>query len=913
MAKKNLPVIRIISQNESRLHLVDRDKFVIGRSPEVEIILLSNSISRKHLSIEVRDQGLLIEDLGSSNGSFLNDMRLEVGKKYPVPLLTPIRLGNSGDVITVDLMERPMEFDQYHSLLPKFNFDLQGLLEQIVREANGRADHIMKEAQSKADHYINQAQVQAQNIIQKVRVQEDSALEIAQSKAQQMIKEAEKTAAESLEKSRQMAQSEAEALRQAAHQEAEALTAKRLEQVRVDIQNLQIEAMEKAKSDAEREYQRKSEEAEGRIREHVNSIKTKAQAEADEILHLAHKESARVKELSVQEFEKLRSEGQSRAQTLVKEAETEAEKILTLARESSERMRSSARADFDEATERHKNLKAEAEQLLQNAQKESIRLKEAGSAEAERLRIDGQKRVQELIAEAEKQSEKIMVHARESAEKLRLASRADFDEALERSKQHNQELMQNAEKEAQQLVENARKRAQFIVENQEKESTFILQELRNRIEMEARKEAQKLLREAEEEIETSKSQARQVLENGRLEQTKLDEQLALVKKELESAEQNKRHLLSQSQDLQSEITRLKDENRRQTTLNEKLDELAKQIQALELQRAQLNEKNAKVEGELEELRKKTFEELERRRQDEERKVLQMASLKAREFSARIEKIIMQEINGMLPLALNSAQIHAVSNTLMEELVSLFHFESAKHSEAISMQSQDRNVTPSFMKKPLFRIGLAASLIMGGFYLYKESEFAVQKQNKFTETVIEKQKEEARFKPVMTDEYRGTYTDNVIYKNRYAAMKLDSGIQDNWALNLNDFFLQELRLSEDNMVRFIGLETALVKKLATLRESLDSKYYEEGIARMREFEKAETDKMMQVLQTPQNFQRLRLREKVFLSQISTVELRTPAAQDPAANAADSTSDENESATDQPVAAPARAAPTGRKHR
>ncbi len=883
MAKKNLPVIRIISQNESRLHLVDREKFVIGRSPEVEIILLSNSISRKHLSIEVRDLGLLIEDLGSSNGSFLNDMRLEVGKKYPVPLLTPIRLGNSGDVITVDLMERPMEFDQYHSLLPKFNFDLQGLLEQIVREANGRADHIMKEAQSKADHYITQAQVQAQNIIQKVRVQEDSALEIAQSKAQQVIKEAEKTAAESLEKSREMAQSEADALRQTAHQEAEALTAKRLEQVRQDIQNLQIEAIEKARGDAEREYQKKSEEAEGRIREHVNGIKTKAQAEADEIMSLAHKESARVKELSVQEFEKLRSEGQSRAQTLLKEAETEAEKILTQARESSERMRLTARADFDEATERHKNLKSEAEQLLQNAQKESVRLKEAGSAEAERLRIDGQKRVQELIAEAEQQSEKIMGHAREAAEKLRLASRADFDEALERSKQHNQELMQNAEKEAQQLVENARKRAQFIVENQEKESTFILQELRNRIEMEARKEAQKLLRETEEEIETAKSQARQTLENTRLEQTKLDEQLALVKKELESADQNKRHLVSQSQDLQSEIARLKDENKRQSTLNEKLDELAKQIQALELQRAQLSEKNARTEGELEELRKKTFDELERRRQDEERKVLQMASLKAREFSARIEKIILQEINHMLPLALNSAQINAVSKTLTEELVSLFHFESAKHSEAISMQSQDRNVTPSFMKKPLFRVGLAASLIMGGVYLYKESEFAVQKQNKFTETVIEKQKEEARFKPVMNDDYRGTYTDNVIYKNRYSAMKLDPGIQDSWALNLNDFFLQELRLSEDNMVRFIGLETALVKKLATLRESLDSKYYEEGIARMREFEKAETEKMMLVLQTPQNFQRLRLREKVFLSQVSTVELRVPAAQAPAESA------------------------------
>jgi hypothetical protein len=310
-------------------------------------------------------------------------------------------------------------------------------------------------------------------------------------------------------------------------------------------------------------------------------------------------------------------------------------------------------------------------------------------------------------------------------------------------------------------------------------------------------------------------------------------------------------------------------------LNEKLDELTKQIQGLELQRAQLGEKNSKMEFELDQLRKKTFEELENRRQTEERRILEMASHKAREFSVRIEKIIIQEINHLLPMALNSTQAHAVSNALTEELITLFHFESAKHSEAISMQKQDRNVTPSFMKKPLFRIGVVTAVIAGGFYLYQESHKAVEKQEKFTEALIEKQKEEAKFKPVMTNEFQVSYTDNVIYKNRYTEMKMDSGIQDHWALNLNEFFLQELRLSEENMVRFIGIEAALVKKLATLRESLDSKYYEEGIARMREAEKTEVEKMVALLKTPQNYERLRLREKIFLSQVETVEMRVPA--------------------------------------
>ncbi len=307
----------------------------------------------------------------------------------------------------------------------------------------------------------------------------------------------------------------------------------------------------------------------------------------------------------------------------------------------------------------------------------------------------------------------------------------------------------------------------------------------------------------------------------------------------------------------------------------------------------------------------------------------MASIKAKEFSARIEKTILGEINQMLPLALNSAQLNAVSKTLTEEMTSMFHFESAKHSEAISMQKQDRNVAPSFMKNPLFRVGFASALIAGAFYLYKESNMAVEKQEKFTEALIEKQKEEAKFKPAMSDEFRGSYTDNVIYKLRYTEMKMDSGIQDNWALNLNDFFLKELRLSEDNMVRFIGLEAALIKKLATLRESLDSKYYEEGIARMREAEQAEVDKIMAVLKTPQNYQRLRMREKIFLSQVSTVELRVPANQEtptetPAEAAPEATAPTGERTPQSieapiPAAIPRRAPPTpraangGRVHR
>jgi hypothetical protein len=77
------------------------------------------------------------------------------------------------------------------------------------------------------------------------------------------------------------------------------------------------------------------------------------------------------------------------------------------------------------------------------------------------------------------------------------------------------------------------------------------------------------------------------------------------------------------------------------------------------------------------------------------------------------------------------------------------------------------------------------------------------------------------------------------------------------------------------VRFIGLESALIKRLVSLRASVDMKYLEEGLKRMQDAEKEETVKIIALLNTPKNYERLRLREKIFLSQVKILPLRTPA--------------------------------------
>jgi len=66
--------------------LVGQGKVVIGRTPDCDITIDNPAISRKHAAIEYKEEGYLLTDLGSSNGTFLN------GEKITGP--TPLKPGD---------------------------------------------------------------------------------------------------------------------------------------------------------------------------------------------------------------------------------------------------------------------------------------------------------------------------------------------------------------------------------------------------------------------------------------------------------------------------------------------------------------------------------------------------------------------------------------------------------------------------------------------------------------------------------------------------------------------------------------------------------------------------------------------------------------------------------------------------
>ncbi|WP_281175548.1 FHA domain-containing protein [Nitriliruptor alkaliphilus] len=63
--------------NAGSRFLLDRDITTVGRHPDADIFLDDVTVSRRHAELHRTDEGVLVRDLGSLNGSYVNGERVE--------------------------------------------------------------------------------------------------------------------------------------------------------------------------------------------------------------------------------------------------------------------------------------------------------------------------------------------------------------------------------------------------------------------------------------------------------------------------------------------------------------------------------------------------------------------------------------------------------------------------------------------------------------------------------------------------------------------------------------------------------------------------------------------------------------------------------------------------------------------
>jgi serine/threonine protein kinase len=95
MNQGKLPRLYITHPYETtRILPLDQEELIIGRAHNNDIRLSDESISRRHIHLKFESGKLVVIDLNSTNGSFIEDNRLPAHKHQPWPAKRKLRIGS---------------------------------------------------------------------------------------------------------------------------------------------------------------------------------------------------------------------------------------------------------------------------------------------------------------------------------------------------------------------------------------------------------------------------------------------------------------------------------------------------------------------------------------------------------------------------------------------------------------------------------------------------------------------------------------------------------------------------------------------------------------------------------------------------------------------------------------------------
>lgn len=79
LASQRIPPLRLVlEEDEDQLPIeINRPTFTLGRNPTCDYVLEDDTVSSFHLQVFYRNKQWWLEDLNSTNGTFLNEQRVQ--------------------------------------------------------------------------------------------------------------------------------------------------------------------------------------------------------------------------------------------------------------------------------------------------------------------------------------------------------------------------------------------------------------------------------------------------------------------------------------------------------------------------------------------------------------------------------------------------------------------------------------------------------------------------------------------------------------------------------------------------------------------------------------------------------------------------------------------------------------------
>lgn len=78
-------------QDFVREHAIESALNIVGRDPACDVIVNDIAVSKRHMTIELSDAGVFVEDMGSANGTWVNGVRV---RRHLLKHLDVIAIGN---------------------------------------------------------------------------------------------------------------------------------------------------------------------------------------------------------------------------------------------------------------------------------------------------------------------------------------------------------------------------------------------------------------------------------------------------------------------------------------------------------------------------------------------------------------------------------------------------------------------------------------------------------------------------------------------------------------------------------------------------------------------------------------------------------------------------------------------------
>lgn len=343
-------------------HIIDKAKFILGRSQSVDVPILLASVSREHLRVEIVNDTLLITDLGSANGTFIDGEPLAPQTPTLINSDQSLQMGSEESTFQFFLLNRPQEMSA---------------LENVRNEMHTQLSTSLRDAELAAKEELN---LMKKAIEQQGQQTALKALHAAQAEAQKLLDES---------------HNESHRIKTEASHQAKLL----LENANLKAQQAKMEAANETHALME-QFQKKSSE-----------LKQKNQMEAQLILQEAHKKSLEQQVHIDLQLEKLTDIARTKSIEILRQAEENANQIVMSANE--------------KALQTQESAEQKAQEIRKKAQIEALEINQRASEKSENLILSAQNEVQEKIRSRLAEHENLLNQQRkkdfETLEKEKLA------------------------------------------------------------------------------------------------------------------------------------------------------------------------------------------------------------------------------------------------------------------------------------------------------------------------------------------------------------------------------------------------------------------------------------------------------------------------------------------------------------